>query len=159
MPGETVLINIYVNNQSNRVINSIEVILVQYVTVISKRSSYTSRDVVSTWNIPDCQVGPKTQKSFKNLTIQIPACSPSLDDTCSIIKNLYRLELKLDRPREHFSKFVNIPIVIGTVPLGRNNPLRIVSYKRRNQIDRNNDGKITTSEYPVFYSPLFPVFD
>lgn len=57
------------------------------------------------------------QENWSNGTLKIPIVCPSLLDTCRIIKLYYTLTLCLNFSGLSISTRLNIPIVIGTIPL------------------------------------------
>ena len=63
------------------------------------------------------------QGSWSNGRIKIPPVCPSLRDTCRIIKVEYKLTLVVNVKGMSFKKLVNVPIVIGIVPITDSNLL------------------------------------
>ena len=77
--------------------------------------------------------GPKIEPGMKvywsNMRLTIPPVCPSFQDTCEIIKLHYTLTLVVDVSALSVNKVVDLPIVIGTVPLNDSNiNLRAIKY-------------------------------
>ena len=98
------------------------------------------------------------QENWSNVRLKIPTVCPSLLDSCRLIKLDYILRLVVNVSTLSINKQLDIPIVIGTVPLNESklpaNP-DIRYYKsileRRGKSDQNleeeeNDSALIISE-------------
>lgn len=63
------------------------------------------------------RIGLRIQCEWENGTIKIPPVCPSLLETCRIVKIDYTLTLTVNVTALSYNKRLQIPIVIGTVPL------------------------------------------
>ena len=94
------------------------------------------------------KIGPRMQRNWSNVGLLIPAVCPSLLNTCRIIKIDYTLRLIVKyNGLMSIGEQLNIPIVLGTVPL-KDSKINLHDYSKieyyRSIVDRNGriDGKI-----------------
>lgn len=149
--------NVSIDNQSNRTIKSISVMLVQNITYIARRQRKKMTDVVAKLELVGCEVSSKSERKFNNLRLRIPATCPSLLESCEIIKNNYEIQLKVDASGLCKAKYLKIPIDIGTVPLDMDK-LSNLEFEKKQSRGINNDGEIKMTNHIDFYDPLYPVY-
>lgn len=164
VPGENIFFSVSINNKSSRDINSITVMLVHEVTVYAGAAANKQRDEIAKMRFDQCRVGSGGQGTFTNLRLKIPPTCPSLLNSCRIIKNQYNLELKLDaHGLASMSKYLKIPIEIGTVPIDKcivsdvSSKISNVKYQPYRPRGLNNDGQVRKKVCIDFYDPLYPV--
>ena len=117
VPGETIIFNASIDNRSSKTIKSISAVLVQTTTLIYNRSRKhkSSRNIV-TLRYDGTKIGPQMKENWA-VGFKIPALCPSLLDTCRIIKLDYTLSLIVKFNGLTIGKMLDIPIIVGTVPL------------------------------------------
>ena len=147
VPGEKIVFNASIDNRSSKTIKSISAILVQTTTLIYNRSRKhkSSRNIV-TLRYDGPEIGPRMKENWSNVGLIIPAVCPSLLNTCRIIKLDYTLRLIVNFNGLTIRKMLDIPILIGTVPLYDskiNLPDKYTIAYYRSIVDRNGrvDGK------------------
>jgi hypothetical protein len=106
-----------IDNQSSKKIRSVSAILIQNIELDNGYS--TAPYKINIVSLP--YTGPKIEPGMKcnwsNTRLTIPPVFPSLQDTCELIKLHYTLTLVFDISAHSVNKVVDLPIVIGTVPL------------------------------------------
>ena len=119
-------------------------------------------------------IGPGMQGSWSNAALQIPIVCPSLLNFCRIIKLDYKLQLIVSVNKVSFGKILNIPIVIGTVPLNSNsvpvNPTinympivdgngGLTNQQNAQEIKANNSVGVGDNENePTNFIPRYPYY-
>lgn len=111
------MFNASVDNRSKENIKGLSAELTQRIVFIvighRRRHLYTIAKVSYTGN----RIGPGTLGNWSNASLQIPIVCPSLLDTCKIIKLEYKLTLIVNVSELSVSSRLDIPIVIGTIPI------------------------------------------
>lgn len=114
--GESVVYTANIQNETNKEIAYIKVILVQ-------NCKFTVKDESVTHSRKICQVeygkriGSKSAERWTFSNFVIPQVCPTSNGECALIDVSYELMLKFDTTGLSKSKKVSIPIVIGTITL------------------------------------------
>ncbi|KAI6217380.1 Arrestin domain-containing protein 2 [Aphelenchoides fujianensis] len=112
-PGETILVNGVINNQSQRPIKGSALHFKQKVTYRAKTFSGTEH-VKSTCRTIEKrekgEIGPNSEFKWVNEPIVIPSLTPRLS-RCGIIDVTYIIELEADS-----AVSVQLPVIIGSIP-------------------------------------------
>lgn len=118
VPGQSVPINILVNNDSHIRVELLQVSLVMmvtyYATHLSTRHSKFERFIVT--KLMGDPVPNHCNKEFKYF-LRLPATPPTCFNACSIIQIAYTVELKAKVKGFHMDEVVTVPLTIGSVPL------------------------------------------
>ena len=117
VPGETIVFNASIDNRSKDPIKSVEAYLDQRTTFIGGVGSRIHHNKIVSALYTGATIGPGTLGNWSNVPFQIPIVCPSLLDTCRIIKLEYILTLNVDFDAITVYTQLDIPIVIGTIPL------------------------------------------
>ena len=115
--GESVIFNVSIDNRSSKSIKFISVFLIQHNELNVRGSKKFLTNNICTLEYNDPRIGPQMQESWSNGTLKIPIVCPSLLDTCRIMKLYYTLTLCVHFNGLSISNSLDIPIVIGTIPL------------------------------------------
>lgn len=116
VPGQTINVQIQVNNQSKTHVKEVKVSLKQIVALCSYKPKkrvkelVLSQDRVSTDSVP----GSTTQ--IFNETLVVPSLPPNILN-CDVIQVNYELRVKAKTSGLSRSPKLKLPIMIGTVPL------------------------------------------
>lgn len=115
VPGDTILLNAEISNNSNRTMNNSKVRLVMVTSYHATTKTRTiSSDVTSVRHGP---IDPYGSDVWSGERLHIPAVPPSYLVGCSIIDIRYILMLEVDPAGPAFDLEVPLEIIIGTIPL------------------------------------------
>ncbi len=115
VPGEKILFNVMVSNQSRRTIGDVTVGLEQAITLKTPTRFQTITRDAGTQKFAKT-IDEKTVSNW-NGSLVVPAVSPSSLKTCRIIEIQYFLTLNLNPSGPSMDFKMNLPICIGTIPL------------------------------------------
>lgn len=90
----------------------------EFIAIESRRSRTTN---IRTLIYDGPKIGPRMQGKWSDGKLKIPPVCPSLLETCSIIKLHYRLKLIVNVRGLSVNQRLDIPILIGTVPMNDSN--------------------------------------
>ena len=119
MPGECIVFNAKIDNKSNRAVKRMSVSLLQQIRFHATTKSRTVCRTVASIQYPG-EIEPKGFKEWNNSVLAIPPVCSSFNGTCRIIEVNYIVQFNFDVSGPSISTDLNIPIVIGTIPLGSN---------------------------------------
>ncbi|CAF0782805.1 unnamed protein product [Brachionus calyciflorus] len=122
VPGEPILFNVSVVNQTRKEIKQMKVTLMQNLRFEAKSRVRNCTRKVASMEFPN-KVGIKTTEKWNNLPILIPSVSPSTMGNSRLIDVSYELFLNFDATGVSTSTDLNVPIVIGTIPLRKGNKI------------------------------------
>lgn len=122
VPGEPIVFDIIVDNQSDYVINTVELVLIQTTTYQGKSAAFLSsgnpkfHPKTATFSLLkyDCRIKQRTSESINRATL-VPSLPPSWLEGCGIINIDYTVELKV--PCSGTKLKILKGIIIGTIPL------------------------------------------
>lgn len=111
VPGEMIVFNAEIDNQSNRQINGSKLRLVEHVHYVTQRKTKSETKVV-------VEIDPGTSDMWEGVVMRIPAVlQTNLAGNCRIIKIKYELEFHVIPSGMSSALVVKLPITIGTIPL------------------------------------------
>lgn len=120
MPGELIVFNATINNNSNRKIKKMSVNLIKRTTFHSTRKSSKFYQNIAQIDYPNV-INERSFETWSNSILLIPTVCPSSNGTCKIIEVSYKVSLNFDSSGISASKKLKIPITIGTIPFHYNN--------------------------------------
>ena len=116
MPGEEIIFNIKINNQSTKKVNHLHIDLLQKIRFFANCGKSTMRSVaVAALQFPN-PVNPKSIESFEGRLV-VPSVSTSSSNLCRIINVFYELIFTFGASGLSTNEYLAIPIVIGSIPL------------------------------------------
>lgn len=118
VPGEPICFDLVVDNKSNRDIKPPLASLVQVVRLQATTKSKTTHRKVATLELPN-RIQERMCEKFDNMKLVVPPVCSSSFGTSRIIDISYYFDLNFDASGPSISTDLNIPVVIGTVPLLR----------------------------------------
>lgn len=116
VPGEGIVFDIAINNRTNKVINCMNVSLVQKIKLRANFKLKTSFKTIENFRFPST-VQLKSVVNWKNSVLIIPPTCPTSNGNSKIIDISYLVLLDFCIPGPHLVKEMAIPITIGSVPL------------------------------------------
>lgn len=120
VPGQTITVNVQVNNQSKTHVKEIKVSLKKIVTMISQKPKRKSIDlVIGEAKVSSDAVPVLTVQQFEKKLV-VPSLPPNITN-CNVIHVQYELRVKAITGGLSRSPKLKMPLTIGTVPL-RNIP-------------------------------------
>lgn len=171
-----IIFNASINNPSSETIKSISALLVQHTVFFGTnwygaQEKQTLSHTVLKLPYTGPEIGPRMQGSWSNGRLKIPPICPSLQDTCSIIKLEYKLTLVVNVRGISLKKLVNVPIVIGTVPITDSNllpsNLNIRYYEsfldlkgncKQNLREEEYEKELEENEKGLIFRPKYPYY-
>lgn len=116
VPGQTVVVKIEVNNESNKTMEEISTKLLQVVSFISQRPYTKIREIPTILAEVRCAgIGKHSKVSYEQ-QLQIPPMPPS-SRSCQVLTINYYVEVEGKVPGPVINPKVRIPITMGTIPL------------------------------------------
>lgn len=116
VPGQTVVVKIEVNNESNKTMEEISTKLLQVVSFISQRPYTKIREIPTILAEVRCAGIGKHSKASYEQQLQIPPMPPS-SRSCQVLTINYYVEVEGKVPGPVINPKVRIPITMGTIPL------------------------------------------
>ncbi|CAF0904985.1 unnamed protein product [Brachionus calyciflorus] len=116
VPGEAIVFNATMDNKSSREIKEMSVNLIQVMRFHATRKTRTCVRNVAQIKFPK-HVDERTVETWQNSVLVIPPVCSSSNGTCRIIEVGYKVVFNFDASGIAVSKDLDIPIVIGTIPL------------------------------------------
>ncbi|XP_078599304.1 arrestin domain-containing protein 3-like [Branchiostoma floridae x Branchiostoma japonicum] len=114
-PGERVLVRGSLENNSNTRITKTTAKILQTVTFHATRKSRSSHQTLSSAEGLGCR--SRLSENIGDLVLPVPAAPPSGLRYCSIIDITYVAQVKAHIDGPHVNLKVELPIIIGSVPL------------------------------------------
>ncbi|KAL5005003.1 hypothetical protein ScPMuIL_018459 [Solemya velum] len=115
VPGETIVVNGDVVNNSSRNILSVAAILEMVTTYKADGARKTHRKEVA--SIRDDGIGPMGAVTWSGKQLKVPAVPASFLVGCNIIDITYILKITADAEHTPFDVDVPLTIIVGTIPL------------------------------------------
>lgn len=112
-PGELILVNAQVANETTRDMTALRAMLVQDVLYIAKGNKQKHESKVI-GKIGCGQIPKGKTETWSNKPLAIPACPPSISKS-TVVKVTYTVKVEVDVPWGIDPKIL-MPIIIGTVP-------------------------------------------
>ena len=167
VPGEQICFDLVVDNKSNRDIKAPTASLVQVVRLQATTKSKTTHRKVTTLELPK-RIEERTCENFDNMKLLVPPVCSSSFGTSRIIDISYYFDLNFDAAGPSVSTDLNVPIVIGTVPLASDDNNRQSTYSNltyeasifdANQFKQEliDKGEIMQSDADT-YRPFYPYY-
>jgi len=115
VPGETIYLNAMADNQSTKLMNKSSVELIQTITFYAQgRSKVTTTEV---FGYKRGAIEPGESDTWTDTAMRIPVLPPSNLKGCRNINIDYEIIFRVDPSGMGFDLKVELPIVIGTIPL------------------------------------------
>ncbi|EDV21379.1 uncharacterized protein TRIADDRAFT_59950 [Trichoplax adhaerens] len=141
-PGEEILLQIKIENYTNKAMSGVEVLLIQHLT-LKIEGNVSTREQTCSKLFLDTSTGKKESVVWKDKRFRIPVLPPTIQ--CKIMELNYSLTVTiLDRNGLDLS--VYIPIIIGTIPLEK---LNEKTYSRKGSIN-SSDVQVHTNQGSKF---------
>ena len=119
VPGEFMMLNIVLENGSNRDLTGPKVEFYSKLRLHASCKSKTITRLVYLLNL-DKQVSARSTEKFDKIQIPLPQLCPTSMNMCKILDVSYFLSVRLDISLSSISMDLNLPIVIGTIPIRDN---------------------------------------
>nr|CAD7424192.1 unnamed protein product [Timema monikensis] len=116
-PGQDITVSVNLENPTNVAINSVTCTLNQLCTLTATNPRKSTRVKNRQLNTITLGEVAKHSKASWEKPLKIPACPPTLQANCNVIKWEYNLQVMAISAGCHSNVEVVIPITIGTVPL------------------------------------------
>merc|ERR1711892_833985 len=117
VPGETIFLQATADNKSNMVMEYTSVTLVQITTFLSSTRTVETKTRDEVLVVGKEKIEPGESDSWHDTALKIPLLPPSDLPQCTNIKIDYVLEFRVLPSACAFDLCVEVPIVIGTIPL------------------------------------------
>lgn len=119
VPGQIINVNVEINNQSITRVNEVKVSLYKIINLTcQKPKQKTKLRYESTAEVSSESVPMTTKRTF-DLKIKVPSLAPNILN-CEVIDVKYMVEVKAKTSGLTSSPIIELPVVIGTVPLHEN---------------------------------------
>ena len=162
-----VFFNVSLDNKSTREIDAISVSIIQN-TQFHANSPYkktkTELRTIATLYYPET-IEPQSIVNWNNVSFEIPPIIASSNGTCKSIEVSYYLMFHVDEGAFSFALRLEIPIVIGTMPIMNNNATETEPVYQTSMLDQNVVTKAISdfeSNGEMYghndYKPIYPYY-
>ncbi len=114
VPGEDIILEATIDNQSSKDINKFQISLVQKLNLKADQISKIVKRFMVTLVYPK-KIKRETKKEFNNLILKVPPVNPNSFSSSSIVNISYYIKIIFDIEGPSIDTDLIIPIVIGNI--------------------------------------------
>ena len=130
VPGQTIICDAIVDNQSSKTLDILQVSLVENCTLNASSKSRVDTRIIHRFDLR--QVQPKTTEEFRCIEIIVPpVCPTTMSSSSRVLLVGYHVQLVVGATGFSVNSYSKIPITVGTVPFQTEKPplLKRISYE------------------------------